>query len=91
MRKISILYILSLAIMTAIIIYSYTNRAEITQIITTPQPTQVDTEKQQLKTQLQALQQENITLQENNKRLKWYMNTFFEPKQVEYMKRRSKQ
>ena len=87
MRKISILYIISLSIMTAIIIYSYTNRVDIAQQITTPQPTQIDTEKEQLKTQLQALQQENSRLQENNERLKWYMDTFYTATQIEYMRR----
>jgi cytochrome c-type biogenesis protein CcmH/NrfF len=55
--------------------------------IPTPQATYYDTEKEQLTAQLQVLKEENIRLQDSNTRLKWYMDTFYTPAQVEYMRR----
>lgn len=90
-RQILYTMLITVAVFTFLLIGLILGQGEPQQTIPTPQATYYDTEKEQLTAQIQTLQYENSVLRDNNERLKWYMDEFYTPSQVEYMRKRAKQ
>lgn len=91
MRKIYIFQLILLATCISLVILYQTKDVKTEYMPhTTPQVNCVDAEKEQLRQQLSNTQQEIIILRHDKDMMEQYWMEFFEPAQIEYMKRRGK-